>query len=174
MEDASSTHRTKAKAAVETVERVAERHADAIRTSLGKEKGDRLVDAPWIGHLPSFLRDFDGVPAAEAMREEWKDRLERHADEGVKRLKEHYRLVRQGKDVPDAFSKGVEAIRVGFLYPECADPELLERLEAWKKDAKKHKLSKRALEAYDEVVPAFLSGRKAGLADYARVNRSTD
>lgn len=153
---------------VAAVEALAKAHADAIAASLGKGKGDKLEDSAWVGHLVYFLRDFDGVPACDALAKEWADRLAKHKAEGVKSLKEYYRTNR--KDPAKAFPAGVEAIREGFLWCECADPEFLSTLAGWRNDAKL-KLGKADLKAYDDAVPAFTSARKKGFDAYAALNR---
>jgi poly(3-hydroxybutyrate) depolymerase len=154
---------------VAAVDTLAKAHADAIAASLGKSKGEKLEDAAWIGHLAYFLRDFDGVPACDALAKDWADRLAKQKADGVKALREYYRVNR--KEPAKAFPAGVEAVREGFLWCECADPEFLQTLAGWRNDAAKLKLGKTDLKAYDDVVPAFTSGRKKGFDAYAQINR---
>jgi pimeloyl-ACP methyl ester carboxylesterase len=160
--------RTRAAKAAQDVEDLAKRHVDAIAASLGKGKGDKVADAAWIGHLPTFLRDFDGVPACDAMAKDWADRLAKHKLEGVKALKEYYR-VRQ-KEPAKALAAGVAAVRDGFLWCECMDANFLKALGDVRNDAKL-KLAAADAKAYDDVVVAFTSGRKKGLDEYAAINK---
>jgi poly(3-hydroxybutyrate) depolymerase len=169
MESASAALKERAAKSAAAVEALAKAHADAIAASLGKGKGDKVEDAAWVGHLAYFLRDFDGVPACDALAKEWADRLAKHKSEGVKALKEFYRTSK--KDPAKAFPAGVEAIREGFLWHECCDGEFLNTLTGWRADAAKLKLGKADLKAYDDVVPAFTSGRKKGFDEYAQINR---
>ena len=154
---------------VAAMEALAKAHADAIAASLGKGKGDKVEDAAWVGHVAYFLRDFDGLPACDALAKDWADRVAKHKAEGIKSLKEFYRTSR--KDPAKAFPAGVEAIREGFLWCECADAEFLNTLTGWRNDAAKLKLGKADLKAYDDVVPAFVAGRKKGFEEYAKINR---
>jgi len=168
MESAPAALKERAAKSVAAVEALAKAHADAIAASLGKGKGDKVEDAAWVGHVAFFLRDFDGVPACDAMAKDWADRVARHKSDGVKALKEFYRTSR--KDPAKAFPAGVEAIREGFLWCECADPEFLNTLSGWRADAAKLKLGKADLKAYDDVVPAFVAARKKGFDAYAKIN----
>ena len=159
----------KAKAAADDAEALAKKHVDAIEKDLGKDKGDKLVGEAWVAHLPTFLRDYDGVPACEALRKTWADRLEKHKDDAVKHLKEYYR--KREKDVATAFTEGVAALQTGFLHYECAEEAFLESLEGWAKDAKKNKLTKAQTKAFDETVPVFRTARKKGLAAYQELEK---
>lgn len=152
------------------VEALAKAHVNAITSSMGDGKGDKIADAAWVGHVAFFLRDFDGVPACDAFAKDWTDRVAKHKAEAVKSLKEFYRV--KQKEPVKAFPAGVEAIRDGFLWCECADAEFLKTLTGWRADAAKLKLGKADLKAYDDVVPAFTSGRKKGFDAYAALNKS--
>jgi pimeloyl-ACP methyl ester carboxylesterase len=157
-----------AKTAAE-VEDVAKRHVESIAASIAKGKGEKLEDAAWVGHLPTFLRDFDGVPPCDALAKEWADRLAKQKKDAQASLREFYR--NRQKDPAKAFAAGVDAIRAGFLWCECTDGEFLKTLAGWKADAAKLKIGKADLKAYDDVVPVFVSARKKGLDAYASVNR---
>jgi poly(3-hydroxybutyrate) depolymerase len=169
MESAPAALKERAAKDVAAVEALAKAHADAIAASLGKGKGDKVEDAAWVGHLAYFLRDFDGVPACDALAKEWADRVAKHKAEAVKALKEYYRT--RQKDPAKAFPAGVEAIREGFLWNESCDGEFLNAMTGMRNDAAKLKLGKAELKAYDEVVPAFVAARKKGFEEYARINR---
>ncbi len=161
--------RARAAKAQQAVEDLAKRHVDAVAASLGKGKGDKVEDAAWIGHLPTFLRDFDGVPACDALAKEWADRLAKQKQDGVKAVDEYYRT--RQKEPAKAFVAGTTLVRDAFLWCRSADADLLKALADWRADAAKLKLSKADLKAYDDVVPAFTSGRKKGLDEYAGINR---
>jgi predicted esterase len=169
MESAPAALKERAAKDVASVEALAKAHADAIAASLDKGKVDKVEDAAWVGHVAFFLRDFDGVPVCDAMAKDWADRLAKHKADGIKALKEFYRTSR--KDPAKALPAGVEAIRDGFLWCECADAQFLQTLTGWRADAAKLKLGKGDLKAYDDVVPAFVAGRKKGFDAYAKINR---
>jgi pimeloyl-ACP methyl ester carboxylesterase len=162
---ADAATKARASKAVAVVEALAERHAKALPEKPGAEEGG----APWVAHLPLFLRQFAGVPAADALAERWKDAYASHKDKGIARLKRHY--AQREKDVAEAFEQGVAAVAEGFLWCEVEDRAFRERLVGWQKDAKKHRLSKAALKAY-AVVPAFETSWKKGWEAFADVNKS--
>jgi hypothetical protein len=160
--------KARAAKAAQSVEELAKSHAESIAKSLGKGKGDKLDDAVWVAELPCFLRDFDGLPQRDAVAKDWDERLAKHKADAVKSLREFYRT--RQKEPAKAFAAGVEAVRVGFLWCECADPEFLKQLATWRGDAKL-KLGKADQKAYDDVVAAFISARKKGLEAYAEINK---
>jgi hypothetical protein len=161
--------KSRAAKAAAAVEGLAKAHVEAIARSLGKGKGEKLEDAAWVAHLPAFLRDFDGVPECDALAKEWADRLAKQKKDAQTSLREFCRA--RQKEPGKAFAAGVEAIRAGFLWCECADPEFLKSLAAWRGDAAKLKLAKADVKAYDDVVPVFVSARKKGLDEYAAIAR---
>ncbi len=169
MEGAPKEARDRAAKSAQTVEDLAKRHADAISQSLGKGKGDKLVGDAWVGHLPPFLRDFDGTAACDALAKEWADRLAKQKAEAVKSLKEYFRT--REKEPAKAFAAAVDAIRDGFLWCECSDPDLLSRLGAWRGDSTKWKLAKADVKAYDDVVTVFVAARQKGRDEYAEINK---
>jgi poly(3-hydroxybutyrate) depolymerase len=161
--------RTRAAKSVEAVELLARRHADAVAASLGKSRGDKVEDAPWLFHLPAFVRDFAGVPACDALAKEWAPRIDKQRLAFGKSFDEYWRC--RQKDPAKALAAGVESINDGFLWCRSADPDFLEALSGWRADSAKLKLGKPELKLYDEVVPAFVSGRKKGFEAYAAINR---
>ena len=171
LEGAPGDARKKASETAAAVDRLGKKNVDAIAKSLGKEKGDKIVDAPWVALLPTFLRDFEGVPSAGTLEATLKDRFEKQQTEAQKNLREYYRV--REKDPAKAFDAGVEAVRVGFLYWECADGVFLDAL-AKGKDDKKLKLSKASLKAYDQVVVPFVAARASGLKEFLSLNKSLD
>jgi hypothetical protein len=161
--------KARAAKAQQAVEEKAKRHVEAIAASLGKGKGDKVEDASWVGHLPTFLRDFDGVPCCDALAKEWAERLAKQRQTAAKSLDEYWRT--REKDPAKAFGAGVEVVRAGFLWCRAADPDFLKALADWRADAAKLKLGKADLKSYDELVPAFASGRKKGVDEYAAINK---
>ena len=58
------------------------------------------------------------------------------------------------------------AVAEGFLWCEVQDKAFRDALEAWHKDPKKFKLSKKALKDY-ALVEGLISAWKKGFEDYA-------
>ena len=123
----------------------------------------------WIGHLPVFLRSFQGVPSADVVAEEWEKVLRKHQKDAVKHLRKFWPAMRKG-DIKDAFSEGLDAIEKGFLYYETWDREFLGAMEKWRKEADDHKLSKRAVKKYDELAKAFEKARVNGYKAFDKIN----
>lgn len=124
---------------------------------------------PWMAHLPLVLRQFAGVPACEGLAAAWKETLERHRERGVANLRKYFSA--RAKDPAGAFESGVAAVEEGFLWCEVQDADLRATLAGWQKDAKKWKLSKKALKAYD-VVKGLDEAWKDGWKAYADVCRT--
>jgi hypothetical protein len=158
--------KAKARRAVEVVEALAKRHAAALA---GVAPGAAADGKPWMAHLPVFLRQFDGVPGCVEVAAAWRDALEEHRERGVAHLKRHY--AKREKDVAAAFEAGVAAVEEGFLWCEVQDRAFRASLAAWEKDAKKHKLAKKALKAY-AVVEGLERAWKEGWEAYAAVQKT--
>jgi predicted esterase len=167
-ETAPEDLKTRATKCVQDVEALAAKHVEAIAKSLGKGKGEKLEDAAWVGHLPPFLRDFDGIACCDTMEKEWEERFAKQKADAVKALREYYRV--RKNDPAKAFSAGVEAVREGFLWCECSDPDFLKSLETWRADGKL-KLAKADTKSFDDVLPTFNAARKKGLQEYASLNK---
>ncbi|MCA8973685.1 MAG: hypothetical protein KDC98_03140, partial [Planctomycetes bacterium] len=90
--------------AIAAVDACADKHVQAIEKSSGK-KGSKLSDKPWVGHLPLFLRHFDGVAACVELRKGWQKTLDKQQD-GAKKLAREFWQNREQK--PDkAFAAGL-------------------------------------------------------------------
>jgi hypothetical protein len=159
---------TKARAskAIGVVEALAKKHADELATV---KPGGAADGKPWMAHLPVFLRQFRGVPACDELATAWKATLEKHQEKGIAHLKKYYQA--REKDVATAFEEGVAAIAEGFLWCEVEDVAFRETLEGWQKDAKKHKLSKKAMKDFG-VVEGLKVAWKKGWDAYAGVCRT--
>ena len=163
---AKAATRARATKAASVVEALATKHADELVTV---KPGASADGKPWMAHLPVFLRQFAGVPACDALAAAWKAEGEKHQERGIAHLKKHY--ASREKDAPAAFDEGLLAIREGFLWCEVQDRAFREVLVGWRKDAKKWKLSKKALKeasALDE----FESAWKKGFDEYAATCKS--
>jgi predicted esterase len=159
----------RAQKAAAAVEALAQSHADALAV----KPGTPFEKKAWVGHLPIFLRSFMDVPAREALAASWKDALEEHQKVGVAHLRKYFPAMRKN-DATEAFEEGVAAIVEGFLHYECADAALRENLAKWEKDAKKNKLSKKAVKDYEAVVKGYGAVLKDGWEAFAALNRKGD
>jgi len=165
LEEAPADLKERATKIAAKVEALAQAHADALAV----EPGTAFEAKCWVGHLPMFLRAFQGVPACDALALRWKDTLETHKKEGIAHLKKYYGA--QKNKPAEAFEEGVAAIGSGFLWHECWNKEgFRDVLTAWQKDAKKLKLSKKALKDYDAVMPAFDEQIAEGWKAFAALN----
>lgn len=157
------TAKARATKAIAAVEALAKKHVEALA---GIKPGAAADGKPWMAHLPVFLRQFAGVPACDALAATWKDALEKHKERGIVHLKKYY--ANREKDVAGAFDEGIAAISEGFLWCEVEDKAFRDALEVWHKDAKKFKLSKKALKDY-AVVEGLVAAWKKGFDDYSDV-----
>lgn len=169
MAGAPEEARNRGEAAAAAVEQLASGHAEAIRAGAGKEGAGKFDGKPWIGHAIRFLRDFQGVPACDALAKDWDRTMVQHREKAVEELRDFYRT-RRG-DAKKAFEAGVRAVQVGFLHYECADPDFLKTLEGFAKDAKKNRLDPAAMKAYRQFVEPYAKALEDGGRDYAGLNR---
>ena len=95
--------------------------------------------------------------------------LVKHQKKAIGHLKKYFPAMRQG-DRADAFEHGVAAIAEGYLWPECHDKQLRENLKAWRKEAKKLKVSKKVIKRYDAIVPAFDKALTSGWKAFGKTN----
>ncbi len=100
-------------------------------------------------------------------------RAEAHEEKGNAAYDRWWAASRKGSpDVGAAFDAGLDAIERGFLSARAQDRAMREQLEAWQKDAKKHKLSKQALKAF-AAVEAMNAAWKRGGDAYADVCKTS-
>ena len=166
MDGAPDALKKRAQAAMNAVNDLAAAHVAALKGA----RLDAYAAKPWVGHLPVFLRGFMDVPARDEYAREHGDALARHREEAVKNLRQYYQLLRQGSEA-EAFVAGVAAVRTGFLHYECADKKFLERMAELRKQAKKLKIPKDAIKAYDAILPAYTKAQAEGLRAYEATNR---
>jgi predicted esterase len=169
---AKDATKARAKKAVDVVETLAKKHAEALA---GAKPGSPADGKPWMAHLPMFLRQFAGVPACEELAAKWKKTLEKHQEAGAAHF-EKFWASRKKNDVVEAFDEGIATIAEGFLWSRAQErfpegqsgPAVQVSLKAWQKDAKKLKLSKKALKDF-AVVDMLESAWKKGAEAYAEV-----
>ena len=164
LDGAPGALKKRAERAMKTVDAGARAHVAAL-----KKVPDPVTfeKKPWVGHLPMFLRAYRGVPAREDFAKTWERVLSRHAEEAVP----HLRVFFRSKDPAEAFTAGVEAIKVGFLHYECIDTESFRKKLRQMRNNKQLKLGKDALKAYDALVPDFERALKDAFRSFDGVNR---
>jgi predicted esterase len=173
---AGEATRTRAKKAAAVVEALAKRHAEALDDV---KPGSPADGKPWMAHLPLFLRQFAGVPAREELAAKWKTVVEEHEKRGAAHFEKWWDKKGREKDVPEAFDEGIATIAEGFLWCRAQDRVVDGQgwsgvqvvLRGWHRDAKKHKLSKKALKDF-EVVEMLEAAWKKGWEAYAEVCRT--
>jgi hypothetical protein len=166
---AKDATRARAAKAAAVVEALARKHVEALA---GAKPGAPLDAKGWAAHLPVFLRQFAGVPARDELAATWKDALEEHEEKGNAACDKWWAASRKNPpDVAAAFDAGLEAIARGFLGCRAQDGAMREQLEGWQKDAKKHRLSKKALRDF-AAVEAMKEAWKKGWDAYADVCRT--
>jgi hypothetical protein len=154
--------------AMAAVDAVASEHASAITKSAGKVSKD-LVDKPWVGHLPLFLRHFRGIPACDEFAAQWASVLDSHAEASKKHGKGYWQD--RERKPKEAFVAGVQWLQTAFLTPSTENEEMVAQLESWAADAKKLSLGKAELKAFQTVVPVVRAARDKGRKAFEKVDR---
>lgn len=155
---------------MESVDDVAQKHVAAIESSRAKTKGKLAGGATWVGHAHYFVRDWRGMPAADAFLASWSKTLEKHDDAAKDGWTDYYKALEKGKSA-DAMSAAVKAIEDGFLNYWTLDAEMLANLAKWRDDPKGNDLPKTHVKRYDAVVKPFLEAIEKGKKEYADLNR---
>ncbi len=150
----------------ERVEKLAAAHVDALQLPAKVE----LEKKPWVGHLPVFLRAFQGLPACDELAAAQEDLLALHQKDAVAHLKKHYAALKPGKEAK-AFEEGVAAIETGFLWRECWNIDFRNRLREWRQEAKDLGLGKKAVRAYDALFDDFEKAVISGSEEFEKINR---
>jgi hypothetical protein len=159
----------KANKAIKAVDKAALAHVNAINRSLGKGKGTQLADNSWVGHIPRFLRHYQGVPAAMDLERKWRKRLDENADQADKHSSAYWSSSKKGKTV-DAFEDGIQLLDTGFFSRYAENEKRLVQLETWFDEAKKWKFKKNLLKDYKKTVPVFRSAIEKGKKEFKKQN----
>jgi len=158
----------KANAAMKEVDDSAKKHAKAITKSSGK-KTKKLVDKPWIGHVPLFLLHFKGVPACDAFAEKWKAVLGKQQDLGDKHSTDFWRNAERSPK--KAFGYGMKLVHSAFLTEAAANKRMIEKLEGWNKAGKKAGIGKGDLKLFKTGVPVLQSAKEKGRKAFEKVSK---
>ncbi len=161
-----------AKKVVASVEKLAAKHVTEIEKALKKgSKGTDVDDTAWLTHLTMFIRDFRGVPAADALRKTWQSKIDKHDKAAVKAQKEFYQ--HRARDAGKAFKAAAGALDKAWLNFWPVDINVVSSMEAWIKDAKGNKLSPKSVEKWQTRYAAYLKGKEAGKKAYAKISKAS-
>lgn len=139
------------------IEAHAHKHVDALRVVLKSPEELRLPasgDAAWIGHLLAVREDFRGVAIVESYLKDigFDDALPGHASEAERLLKVVY------SDLPlsKVLGQAIESLPKCFLF-DGFPPDLLERLDAIRRDARALGIPDDQAARYDAMRSAIAS-----------------
>jgi predicted esterase len=160
--------KTRAQKAIPAIEKLAVEHVKAL------SRVDKLGKAPpkkgWHIHMTVFLRSFMDVPQRNALFEQWESVLDKQRKDGLSQMKKYWQA--RNKKPADAFKAGTTAMMKGYLYFNTQDAEMRKNLKTWRKDAKKLRISKKALKDYDAIGPVIDKAIKDGYKAYDAINRN--
>ncbi len=160
----------RAKKMMAAIDGIAAKQVAAIQTSYDKTKKTITKSATWPLQAHYFLRDWMGVPAADAWAKKWKKTIEKQLDVAQKARVDYWGALKKDKR-GKAFSAGMDVIEKGVLSHWSVDPEMLANLAKWRDDAKGSGVSAAAVKRYDRVVKPFLDCREKGKKAYAKLNK---
>ena len=168
LEEAPPALKKRSQKTVDAVQKLAQMHVKAIKAPDPKKL--EFTRAPWVAHLPMFVRNFRGVPACDEFAKTWDDVLQVHRKAFDAQLDKFWQ--HKQRNPAKAFDAGVKGLQKGFLHHRGADREFfLTQMQAWRKNAKNHKLSKKSIKAYDALVPDFEKAQKDGARAFFGVNK---
>lgn len=156
----------RAAAAMKTIEALAQSHAAALaKADLSKFKAEK-----WLGHAPMFLRAFAGVPARAAYAKQWEKLQKKQIKDGNKQYGKYWTAMQKNESA-DAFAAGVAVVKSAYLWQRATENVFLNNLATWQKDAKKLRISKKAMKDYAAYVKPLAKAIKGGAGDFDRLNR---
>ncbi len=155
---------------VSQIEAAAAKHVAAITAGHEKTKGKLTAGATWAAHAHYFLRDWRGVPAADAFAKDWQKTIKKQDKAGPKASKAYYGATKKQK-YGDAFSAGIDAIEDAYLWFWSADAEMRANLAKWREDARASGVSKAGVKRYDSVVKPLLKAWAKGKKEYGKLNK---
>lgn len=150
------------------VDALATQHISAMKLT-APDAEHSMDGAPWIGHLPMFLRAYAGVPAADALATEWKSTLDAHNEAAKTHFTAYWKGV-NGKDPQSAFSAGLGAMREAFLSFRTADPTFQKNMASWAKN-RDLDLPKEEVKIYKALVKDLADSLKKGRAAFESTNK---
>jgi poly(3-hydroxybutyrate) depolymerase len=152
---------TEAADMIKKVEEHAAKHVKALEKQVPSRK-ELEHGGEWLGHLVALREDFRGVDVVEEYVKKigYDDELESES----KAIKSIWTAWENQKDAKKSFEAIAGSIGSASLY-EGFPPELVQKMEEWKKDAKKLGIGKKALEKYADFA-AWKTGWEKGSREY--------
>ncbi len=150
-----------AAAIVAKIEGHAAKHVEVLEKQVPTRK-ELKPGGDWLGHMVALREDFRGVDAVEAYMKkiEYDDVLESQA----KASQTIWNAWEAQKDPKKAFEAIVDSISGAFLV-EALPAEIDEKMEEWKKGAKKLGIADKLQKKYADF-EAWKSGWEKGLKEY--------
>ncbi len=150
----------------DAVQALAHAHIEKIQVP---EKGKLVDGGVWIGHLPVFLRSFQGVPACEGLRTKLSKLLAKQEKDALKHMRKYWQA--RGKKNAAAFKAGVAALEKGYLTYFCWDSGFRKNLGEWRKTEKSSGLKPADVKKYDALIGPFEQAIKDGYAAFDAINK---
>lgn len=165
LEDAPTKMKKSARDAMAAIDALVRAHIDGMELTkdLSQDDPERVAEFVY------FMRRFDGLAACDEYVESFEKVLAKHQKKGISHLKKYFPAMRGG-DKAEAFEHGVAAMAEGYLWPECHDNQFRKNLQAWRKEAKKLKVSKKVIKRYDEIVEPFIEALSSGWKSFCKRN----
>ncbi len=160
----------RAKKTIATLDGLAAKHVAVIEASYAKTKKKVTASATWPAHARLFLRDWQGIPAADAFAKAWAKTVEKHTKTFKGAWKDYDGALKKGKQ-GKAFTAALDVIEKACLHWWSVDAGMLANLAKWRDDAKAHGVSPAAVKRHDKLTKPFLSARKKGRKAYEAINR---
>jgi len=167
-EAAPGALRERAAKVVTAIEDLAAKHAAELEKTMPADLA--FAKKGWVGHLPMFLRTFNGVPACDALFQKYERALQKGHDRGIKHFTAYWRALDKN-DPKQAFEAGAEAIEEAFLYHQTADYQFRKNMKAWAEDGAKLGLSKKALKRFGSAMKDFEKALEEGMKDFDELNK---
>lgn len=164
-------HKEKARAQIARVDRLAAAHVAALEKSMKEKNASKLDAAPaWIGHARRFLREYQAVPACEAFRKTFADRVKEHEGEAQRAWQDYEKFLE--KDPQRAFAEGIDLVAKAYLAEGYVTAEFLAALKQMRDDAKKLKIPATTLKLYDKAIPPYEQALTKGDDEFEKVEKA--
>lgn len=163
--------RTRAARLEAAVRRVAGVHTAVLRKARLKAPGTSGPPPAWSSHLTYFLRDWRGVPEADALAEEWAEFIDAQ-NSAAEASRAAYYTALANSDTEGALTAALDAIEHGHVDPWTQKSDMLMKIRFWREGAKALELPRALVKRYDKVVVPAAARRAEGEASYSRSNNS--
>jgi hypothetical protein len=158
----------RAKEVMTNIDTLAKKHIAAMELP-DPDEVDTLVGEPWVGHLPMFLRDFRGVPAADELAGDWEKTIEKQKKAAIKHFGD-YREALGNNDHKEAFGTGAKVLSEAFLRRSASDKDFLQKLENWAGN-RDLDIPKETLKAFKADLKNFRGAQEDGAKNFWAENK---